>query len=94
MKKYIIILISLFACINLWCTWEGNGLAGAATDFTEDGMFVKSSLLPKYSLVEVTNLENDIKVRAIVLDGKDVPGILMSFSPSVAEALKVSYGRR
>ncbi len=93
MKKYIIILTSLFVSFSLWCTWEGNGLAGAATDFAEDGMFVKSSLLPKYSLVEVTNLENDIKVRAIVLDGKDVPGILMSFSPSVAEALKVGYGK-
>ena len=94
MKKYIFILISL--CISIfsaWSVWEGNGIAGTATDFSEDGMFVKSSLFPKYSLIEIVNLENDIKVRAIVLEGKDIPGILMSFSPSVAEALKVQYGK-
>ena len=93
MKKYIFIIISL--CISslcAWSVWEGNGIAGATTDFNEDGMFVKSSLFPKYTLIEIVNLENDIKVRAIVLEGKEIPGILMSFSPSVAEALKVKYG--
>jgi|GEM_PF-1061317 len=93
MKKYIFIIISLIISIfSAWSVWEGNGIAGTATDFTEDGMFVKSSLFPKYTLIEIVNLENDMKVRAIVLEGKEVPGILMSFSPSVAEALKVQYG--
>ncbi|MGP1414796.1 MAG: hypothetical protein ACTTJ6_02505 [Treponema sp.] len=93
MKKYIFILISLcISTFSAWSVWEGNGIAGATTDFQEDGMFVKSSLFPKYTLVEIVNLENDIKARAIVLEGKEVPGILMSFSPSVAEALKVQYG--
>jgi len=93
MKKYTFIFISL--CISTlcaWSVWEGNGVAGATTDFQEDGMFVKSSLFPKYTLIEIVNLENDIKARAIVLEGKEIPGILMSFSPSVAEALKVKYG--
>lgn len=93
MKKYLFILIIMcVSLLNVWSVWEGNGIAGAATDFQEDGMFVKSSLFPKYTLVEIVNLENDIKVRAIVLEGKEVPGILMNFSPSVAEALKVQYG--
>ncbi|MGP1437830.1 MAG: SPOR domain-containing protein [Treponema sp.] len=93
MKKYIFILISLFISnLCVWSVWEGNGIAGIATDFQEDGMFVKSSLFPKYTLIEIVNLENDIKARAIVLEGKEVPGILVSFSPSVAEALKVQYG--
>ena len=75
MKKYIFILISLcISILSAWSVWEGNGIAGAATDFQEDGMFVKSSLFPKYTLIEIVNLENDIKARAIVLEGKEVPG--------------------
>ena len=61
MKKYIFILISLcISTFSAWSVWEGNGIAGATTDFQEDGMFVKSSLFPKYTLVEIVNLENDI----------------------------------
>lgn len=94
MKKYITIFIcSLLSFASLYAVWEGNGIAGVATDFTEDGMFVKSSLFPKYTLVEILNLENDLKVRSIVLEGSQDAGILMSFSPSVAEALKVPYGK-
>lgn len=94
MKKCILILISIFTIgINLWAIWEGNGIAGTATDFKEDGMFVKTSIVPKYSLIEITNLENDITVRSIVLEGNEEQGILMTFSPSVAEALKVKYGQ-
>ena len=94
MKKYITALIFLLVSfVFLHAVWEGNGIAGVATDFKEDGMFVKSSLFPKYTLVEILNLENNIKVRSIVLEGSQSPGILMSFSPSVAQALKVPYGQ-
>jgi len=92
MKKHILVLCIIFITLNLWCVWEGNGVAGVATDFQEDGMFVRSSLFPKYTLIEIINLENDTKVRAIVLEGKETPGILLTFSPSVAEELKVQYG--
>ena len=92
MKKYIATLSIIFITLNLWSVWEGNGVAGVATDFQEDGMFVKSSLFPKYTLIEIVNLENDTKTRAIVLEGKETPGILLTFSPSVAEELKVQYG--
>lgn len=94
MKKYITTFIFVIVSfVSLYAVWEGNGVAGVATDFKEDGMFVQSSLFPKYTLVEILNLENDIKVRSIVLEGSQPPGILMSFSPSVAEALKVPYGK-
>ena len=93
MKKYIILLISLFIGLaSLWAVWEGNGIASSLSEFQEDGMFVKSALFPKYTLIEILNLEQDTKVRAIVLEGEEKEGILMSFSPSVADALKVKIG--
>ncbi len=91
MKKFVIVMLSLFVgLVSLSAVWEGNGIVGKSSEFSEDGMFVKSSIFPKYTLVEIANLENGSKTKAIVLEGEEREGILLSFSPSVARALKAS----
>ncbi|EFW38767.1 sporulation and cell division repeat protein [Treponema phagedenis F0421] len=90
MKK-IIVFISIFliSFSSLWAVWEGNAAAGISADFPSDGMFVRSDMFPKHTLVEIINLEKDIKVRAVVIGTAGIPGLLASLSPKVANELKI-----
>ncbi|UTC82138.1 SPOR domain-containing protein [Treponema denticola] len=85
------IFIISFSCI--WAVWEGNGGIGSSTDFPAEGLFVRSDMFPKHTLLEITNLEKNIKARAIVIGPSGIPGLLASLSPELGEKLGVQRGK-
>ena len=63
-----------------WAVWEGNAVAGSQEEFPA-GLFASSDLFPKYTLIEITNLEQDITSRAVVIDNEGAQGVLVKVSP-------------
>ena len=88
---FVLIFITSFSCI--WAVWEGNGGIGSSTDFPAEGLFVRSDMFPKHTLLEITNLEKNIKARAVVIGPSGIPGLLASLSPELGEKLKVPKGK-
>ena len=88
---FVLIFITSFSCI--WAVWEGNGGIGSSTDFPAEGLFVRSDMFPKHTLLEITNLEKNIKARAVVIGPSGIPGLLVSLSPELGEKLKVPKGK-
>ena len=80
-----------FSCI--WAVWEGNGGIGSSTDFPAEGLFVRSDMFPKHTLLEITNLEKNVKARAVVIGPSGIPGLLASLSPELGEKLGVPRGK-
>lgn len=95
MKKKIlpILFIAFCFCSSLQATWEGNGGIGAASDFPASGLFVKSDMFPKHTLLEITNLEKNVSARAVVVGSSGVPGLLAVLSPDLGNKLSVPSGK-
>ncbi len=56
-KKIMTVLSMLILSTALtWAVWEGNAVAGSQEEFPA-GLFASSDLFPKYTLIEITNLE-------------------------------------
>jgi len=92
-KKVLFVLIFIISFSCIWAVWEGNGGIGSSTDFPADGLFVRSDMFPKHTLLEITNLEKNIKARAVVIGPSGIPGLLVSLSPELGEKLKVPKGK-
>lgn len=90
---FLIFVIFTISLSGLWAVWEGNGGAGAASDFSEKGLFVRSDVFPKHTLIEIINLEKNITAKAIVIAPSGVQGLLLSLSPELAEVLQIPHGR-
>ena len=71
-----------------WAVWEGNAVAGSQEEFPA-GLFASSDLFPKYTLIEITNLEQDITSRAVVIDNEGAQGVLVKVSPDLARVLAI-----
>lgn len=95
MKKKILLILFIVFCVwpLLWATWEGNGGIGAASDFPANGLFVKSDMFPKHTLLEITNLEKSVTARAVVVGSSGVPGLLAVLSPDLGNKLSVPAGK-
>ena len=50
----------------LWAVWEGNAGIAAAAEFPGTGMYAKSDMFPRNTIVEIQNLETDITVRVVI----------------------------
>ena len=92
-KKVLFALIFIISFSCIWAVWEGNGGIGASSDFPAEGLFVRSDMFPKHTLLEITNLEKNIKARAVVIGPSGIPGLLVSLSPELGEKLKVPKGK-
>lgn len=92
-KKVLFSLIFIISFSCIWAVWEGNGGIGSSTDFPAEGLFVRSDMFPKHTLLEITNLEKSIKARAVVIGPSGIPGLLLSLSPELGEKLKVPKGK-
>lgn len=92
-KSVFLVIIFAVSFSGLWAVWEGNGGVGASSDFAEKGLFVRSDVFPKHTLVEITNLEKNITAKAIVIAPSGVQGLLLSLSPELAEVLQIPRGK-
>lgn len=92
-KKILFSLIFIISFSCIWAVWEGNGGIGSSTDFPAEGLFVRSDMFPKHTLLEITNLEKNVKTRAVVIGPSGIPGLLASLSPELGEKLGVPRGK-
>ncbi|WP_427194571.1 SPOR domain-containing protein [Treponema denticola] len=92
-KKILFSLIFIISFSCIWAVWEGNGGIGSSTDFPAEGLFVRSDMFPKHTLLEITNLEKNVKARAVVIGPSGIPGLLASLSPELGEKLGVPWGK-
>ncbi|EMB22509.1 SPOR domain-containing protein [Treponema denticola] len=92
-KKVLFSLIFIISFSCIWAVWEGNGGIGSSTDFPDEGLFVRSDMFPKHTLLEITNLEKNVKARAVVIGPSGIPGLLASLSPELGEKLGVPRGK-
>ena len=75
----------------MWAVWEGNAAVGSAEEFPS-GLFASSELFPKHTLVEIVNLEQNTKSRAVIVENIGAEGVLIKLSPDLAVALAVRKG--
>ena len=92
-KKVLFSLIFIISFSCIWAVWEGNGGIGSSADFPAEGLFVRSDMFPKHTLLEITNLEKNVKARAVVIGPSGIPGLLASLSPELGEKLGVPRGK-
>ena len=92
-KKILFSLIFIISFSCIWAVWEGNGGIGSSTDFPAEGLFVRSDMFPKHTLLEITNREKNVKGRAVVIGPSGIPGLLASLSPELGEKLGVPRGK-
>ena len=91
-KKTITILSMLILSAALiWALWEGNAASGSGEDFPS-GLFASSDLFPKYTLIEITNLEQNTVSRAVIINNTGSGGLLVKVSPDLAAALAIKEG--
>lgn len=78
--------------ISAWAIWEGNAGIAAASEFPGKGMFARSDMFPKNTIVEIQNLETDITVRAVITGSSGISGLVAVLSPETAAALNIRSG--
>ncbi|HNQ97451.1 MAG TPA: hypothetical protein PKH81_05115, partial [Treponemataceae bacterium] len=71
MKRNVVIvsLIVVFLAIPLisvWAVWEGNAGIASSSDFPSAGMYAKSDMFPRNTIVEIRNLETERTIRAVI----------------------------
>lgn len=75
----------------MWAVWEGNAAAGSREEFPS-GLFAFSDLFPQHTLIEIVNLEQNTKSRAVILGNTGSGGLLVKVSPDLAAALGIKAG--
>ena len=90
-KTIAIASMLILSAALIWAIWEGNAAAGSQEDFPA-GLFASSDLFPKYTLIEITNLEQNTTSRAVVIGNTGADGVLIKISPDLAEALSIKEG--
>ena len=70
--------------------WEGSGRLGSSRSLRAETFAVSTSAFPQDSVVDVTNLENGLAVRAVVVSGLGGSRLLARLSRAAAEALGIS----
>lgn len=81
-----------FSAVSAWAIWEGNAGIAAASEFPGKGLYARSDMFPKNTVVLIENLETGIKVRAVVTGPSGVSGLVALLSPETASALNVRSG--
>ncbi len=92
---FVIACICMFLAISAgsaWAEWEGNAGIASASEFPQAGMYARSDLFPKNTVVEIRNLETEITVRAVITGTAGVPGLVAVLSPLTASTLQIRTG--
>lgn len=97
MKRFMILItcicvLAVFPAVSAWAIWEGNAGIAAASEFPGKGMFARSDMFPKNTIVVIENLETGISVRAVITGSSNVSGLVAVLSPDTASALNIKPG--
>lgn len=97
MKRISLIMTCMVAMMSisvtsLWAVWEGNAGIAAKTEFPSAGMYARSDMFPKNTIVDILNLEKDITVRVVITGSSGIPGLVALLSPETAAALNIQAG--
>jgi hypothetical protein len=97
MKRFMILITCIcvlagFPAVSAWAIWEGNAGIAAASEFPGKGMFARSDMFPKNTIVVIENLETGISVRAVITGSSNVSGLVAVLSPDTASALNIKPG--
>ncbi len=84
--------LSLVPITSAWAIWEGNAGIADSTEFPGAGLYARSDMFPKNTIVEIVNLETDRSVRVVITGPSGVPGLVAVLSPETASALNVKSG--
>ncbi|MCL2832349.1 MAG: SPOR domain-containing protein [Treponema sp.] len=88
MKKTLILAAAAVLLITAGASaWEGAAAVSSGTSLPETGFYAATNTFTANTVVDITNLENNSTVRAIVMSGLDNPGILVEISPEAARAI-------
>lgn len=90
-KTITIVILCILSIASIWAVWEGNAAAGSAEEFPS-GLFASSDLFPTHTLIEIVNLEQNTKSRAVIVGNTGADGVLIKLSPDLAAALAVRKG--
>lgn len=93
-KKYFYVAIALL-CVPLsqgWSIWEGTAGIGQRSDFPGSGLYARSDMFPRNTVVEIINLETESRVRAVITGPSGIPGLVAIVSPETAQALQFRSG--
>ena len=92
MKKNIVILLVLAACLVFTAAsvWEGTASAAIGNEFPETGYYAATNSYPINTVVDITNLENGRTLRVIVMSNLENPGLLVMLSRDAASALGIN----
>lgn len=90
-KTITITMLCILSITSIWAVWEGNASAGSAEEFPS-GLFASSDLFPTHTLIEIVNLEQNTKSRAVIVGNTGADGVLIKLSPDLAAALAVRQG--
>ena len=69
--------------------WDGVATIDPSGDLPGGGYSIATNAFPKNTVMDVTNLENNRRVRVIVVSGLGNPGLLATLSRFTAEALDI-----
>ncbi|MCL2043440.1 MAG: SPOR domain-containing protein [Treponema sp.] len=87
-KIAIIIIAYTFLSAAVFA-WEGYAAVAPSGDLPEDGLSIATNAFPVNTVVDITNLENYVTLRVIVVSDLDSPGLLATVSGSVAQSLGI-----
>ena len=90
-KTITIASMLILSAALMFAVWEGNAAAGSQEAFPS-GLFAASDLFPKYTFIEITNLEENTTSRAVVIGNMVSDGLLVTVSPDLAKALSIKEG--
>ncbi|MBQ5781169.1 MAG: hypothetical protein IIW10_04410, partial [Spirochaetaceae bacterium] len=96
MKRLFFVLI---VCIG-WTTmlfgqsaaWEGRAAIGNKRSFPKEGDMGITRVFPVGEMITVTNKANGKSVTVVVSQNANVPGVLITLSPSAAQKIGLTGG--
>ena len=98
MKKTSILALVCFsfALFTSATAWEGPAAISANGELPENGFYIATNSFPVNTVVDVTNMENGLKIRVVVVSGLDSTGLLALLSRDTASIINMqprSLGR-
>jgi len=96
-KLSTVLQLVLWIAFFVFCgasTWEGLAEMASEEQLPENGCFIATNSFPRNSVVEIINLDNNKKIRGIVVGGLDNPWLPALVSREAAEMLDMAFGEK
>ncbi|MDR0324367.1 MAG: SPOR domain-containing protein [Treponema sp.] len=91
-KLKVLIIITVFFAFSGASPWEGAASMAPEGELPGVGFYVATNSFPKNTVVDITNLETNRSVRAIVANSLDSRGLLAIVSREAAELIGMRTG--